>query len=656
MHHSPAPAKYLSALLAAMMLCACAIKPEPITTSEIKSFATDRVTRVDADQEPIRGAVSLHEAMARALKYNLDTRVEMAQSALKIKELDLSEYKLLPNIVANSGYAGRDNTSSSNSRNLATGLIGTNNTTSTERDLLSADLSMSWNVLDFGLSYVKAQQLGDEALIAVEARRKIANRVIEDVRTAYWRAVTYQRLIQRLRGLEGRALRARSAARTLYDEGKTQPTLALSYERELVEVRREIQKVEGDLIVAKSQLAALMNLRPGISFTLVDSRSGATLVLSKSADKLVQQALENRPEMHEIAYRLRINQKEATAALLELLPGAQLYLGGNFDSNRFLLNNNWLSYGAKASWNLMKLVAYPAKKDVLDAQDKLLDQRSLALTMAIMTQVHVSRARYTHAQRELHTTADYLNIQNDILAQVRAQAQTDKAGEQALIREEMNALLAEVRYDLAHAQMQNAFANVYTALGLDPFDSTINLGADVKTISIGLQKLWQKRGDAMGAKSKNLLRAPRKPRALPANATLPPQFGQQPGPNTNSALQPPTPAPGITSRSVGGTFLAPSPIGQPPEPNLPTHGINKDGTKQPNAPELPAGLKTLAPANSGVPPMPAPMKTGEPPMPGKQSLKAPETPSLTTGSTLPAPEVKPEAVTPPEVAPKNNAE
>jgi outer membrane protein TolC len=639
--------KLMPAFLLAATLAACATRPQPLTNSEVTSFALDKLARVDLAQEPIRGPVSLHEAMARSLKYNLDTRIEMAQTALRIKELDLSEYKLLPNIVANSGYSGRDNNSSSNSRNLTTGTIGTSNTTSTERDLLSSDLTLSWNVLDFGLSYVRAQQLGDEALIAVEARRKIANRVIEDVRTAYWRAVTYQRLIQRLRGLEGRALTARAAARTLYNEGKTQPTLALSYERELVEVRREIQKVEGDLIVAKSQLAALMNLRPGINFTMVDSRSGASLVMSKSADKLVQQALENRPEMHEIALRLRINQKEATAALLELLPGAQLYLGGNFDSNRFLLNNNWLAYGAKASWNLMKLVAYPAKKEVLNAQDNLLDQRALALTMAIMTQVHVSRARYVHAQRELHTTADYLNIQNDILAQVRAQAKTDKAGEQALIREEMNALLAEVRFDLAHAQMQNAFANVYTAMGLDPFDATINLGADVKTVSSGLLALWKKRGDTMGAKTVNLLRAPRKPRALPANTGLAPQFGQQSSGQPYTGPQPPQPAPGLTSRSIGGTFLTPPPVGQNADTSLPTHGI-----KLPNTPELSTGPKSVEPPKSSSPPMPTPSKSNEPPMPGKQSFRVPAATAIEPATVKATGEGK----LSPDPEAKNNAE
>ncbi|MFM9975885.1 MAG: TolC family protein [Beijerinckiaceae bacterium] len=511
--------------------------------------------------------------MARALKYNLDTRVELAQTALRIRELDLAEYKLLPGIVANSGYAGRDNNSSSNSRNLATGRIGTDNTTSTERDLLSADLALSWNVLDFGLSYVRAQQLADEALIAVEARRRVAGRVIEDVRTSYWRAVTFQRLSKRLKGLEGRVSTARASARILYNEGKTQPTLALGYERELVEVRREIQKVEGELLVAKSQLGALMNVEPHVAFSLVDSRAGATLTLNRPMNELVQIALENRPEMHEVALRSRIGQKEAVAALLELLPGVQLYLGGNFDSNRFLLNNNWLSYGARASWNLLKVLSYPARKDVLDAQGKQLDERALALTMAIMTQVHVSRARYIQARRELETTADYLNIQNDILAQVRAQASTDKAGEQALIREELNALLAEVRFDLAHSQFQSAFASIYSSLGLDPFDASINLGSDVKTVSSGLQRLWKSRGDAIGSKSIGLLRAPRAPKPAQSVAALPPGPGLPPLPGqSQNGLTGQPPVPGSQSRSVGGAFLPPLPPGTTPADLVTTQG------------------------------------------------------------------------------------
>jgi outer membrane protein TolC len=492
-----------------ILLAGCAVHPEPLSPLESAAFGENRLERIIAQQEKVSGAISLHEAMARAIKFNLDTRVEQAQAALKLKELDLSHYKMLPALVANSGYAGRDNTSASSSQSISTGRQSLEPSTSTERNLLSADLTFSWNILDFGLSYVRARQLADEALIAEETRRRVANRVIEDVRTAYWRAVTAERLASRMRGLEARVQGALRDARKQYADANVNPVTALSYERDLIEVRRQIQQVDADLAVAKSQLAALMNLTPGTPFRLVDARAASVPTLRRSPAEMVLIALTNRPEMREVQYRIRINDKETTAALLELLPGAQLYLGGNYDSNKFLFNNNWLAYGAKASWNLLKLAQFPARKASIDAQGTLLDERSMALTMAIMTQVHVSRARYALAYRDLKTAADMLNVQNSLRAQIRSQIAVDRSGEQLLIKEELNALLAEVRFDLSHAQLQNAFASVYGALGLDPIDQSVDLSADVKVLAKQLEKVWRARGDGMGTKAVNLIRAAR---------------------------------------------------------------------------------------------------------------------------------------------------
>jgi outer membrane protein TolC len=560
MRHTALP-KALASFFALSLVAGCAIKPEPLTRDELAAYGDDKLARVASDQEAITRSISLYEAMARALKYNLDAKVEMAQTALKLREADLAEYKLLPSFVANSGFARRDNELATRSKDLTTGRTSATYSTSTDDGSFASDVTLSWNVLDFGLSYVRAQQLGDDALIAEEMRRKVANRVTEDVRTAYWRALTYQRLIARLRDLEGRAQRARAAARKLYSEGQTPPMLALAYERELVEIRREIEKVEGELVVAKDQLGALMNVPPGTRFSLVDDRVTLGSAITASAETMTRAALQNRPELHEVAYRTRINEKEAAAALLELLPGAQLYLGGNADTSKYLFNNNWLSYGAKASWNLMKLFQYPARKEVIDAQDRLLDQRALAVTMAVMTQVHVARVRYLHSVRELRTAADYLNVQNDILAQVRAQAKAERVGEQPVIREEMNALLAEVKFDLAHAQVQNALALIYSSTGLDPIDPTVDLTADVAPLSKSLSRLWEARGKSLGARPVSLLRAPRHPKPLPQAPMG--EWSQTPtdGASGSLKLAPPAPAPGARSRSIGGTFLPPEQSG-----------------------------------------------------------------------------------------------
>lgn len=199
--------------------------------------------------------------------------------------------------------------------------------------------------------------------------------------------------------------------------------------------------------------------------------------------------------MRELAYRSRIGDLEAEAALLELLPGIQLYKTANFDSNDFLLDNNWISWGAKASWNLIRLFQYPARKQVADAESELNRQRSLAMTMAIMTQVEVARVRYHYLRQSALTAQQYHGIQLRLLDQVRQSADSGSASEQSLIREEMNALESSVQYDIAYADLQNAFATIYASIGVNPWGDYLDTELDVATLATSLRQVWRERGD-----------------------------------------------------------------------------------------------------------------------------------------------------------------
>jgi FAD/FMN-containing dehydrogenase len=210
---------------------------------------------------------------------------------------------------------------------------------------------------------------------------------------------------------------------------------------------------------------------------------------------MIWTAMTNRAEMKDVWYKQRINDHELDAAFLELLPGIQVYAGTNFDSNEFLYNHNWLNWGAKAGWNLLKVVQYPAKREVINGQGDLLDARALALTMAVMTQVHVSRVRFYHFQKELKTATEFLEVQTRLVALMRDEARADRISEQTLIREEMNTLVAEVKRDIAHASLQNAFANVYASMGLDPYAADLPFDKDVRSLASALRAVWLERGD-----------------------------------------------------------------------------------------------------------------------------------------------------------------
>lgn len=492
--------RILASACAAVLLSGCALTPQPLSDEAVNRFTEANLADVVAGQEPITGPIGLYEAMARALKYNLDFRVEMMNKALARAKVDVKSYDMLPKAVASAGYAGRSNFSGGKSRSLITGIESLEPSTSAEKEIVTADMTFSWNILDFGLSYIRAKQAADEALIAEERKRKVVNRIIEDVRTAYWRALSAQRLVGALSRLKRRVARALVNSRQLSTSGQAAPLTALTYERELVEIKRQIQDLQRDLRTAKMQLAALMNVPPGVKFTLRATRHNGRkpLIRMKSA-QLIALALRNRPELREAAYKQRINAKEADAALVELLPGAQIYAAANFDSNDFLFHSNWLSWGAKASWNLMRVFTYPARRKLIEARDELNHQQALALTMAVMTQVHVARARYHFLRRSLHTAREYLNVQHRILRQVRAAAASDATSEQSLIREEMNTLVARARYDIAYANVQNAYAGVFASVGVDPYGDEVSTTMNVKQLAGALRKVWSSRGDWAGS-------------------------------------------------------------------------------------------------------------------------------------------------------------
>lgn len=481
------------------LLAGCAVTPVPLTQAEIASRAAANMESLDRGQEPVTAPIGLYEAMARAVKYNLDHRVEMMRVTLSQKQLRNASAQMLPQLVANAGYAGRDRYDASYSRTLFSGTRSAEPSTSSEKETVSADLTFSWHVLDFGLSYVRAQQAADKALVAEEQKRKVANQIMEDVRTAYWRAISAERLLNGLNALEARVRKTQDKNRALRRAGQTSPLTSLTYERELVDIKRKIQKLERELTTARHKLAALMNLKPGTKFTLVvPKREMVDLKLAATPEEMMAVALRNRPEFREALYRGRINEKEARAALLEVLPGAQLYAGLNIDTNDLLFSADWVNWGAKVGWNLMRLVQYPAAKASIEADGRLLDAQARALTMAVMTQVFVARVRYEHLRREAATAAEYYNVQRKILGQLKAQMSADATSEQNLIREEMNTLVAAVEFDIAYADLQNAFGAVYTSLGADPVDTPIDTAAPVDDIASALRQTWRGRGDMEG--------------------------------------------------------------------------------------------------------------------------------------------------------------
>ena len=482
-------------------LSSCAIKPIPLTTDEVQSRVKEDRAVLTQDQEPVSGPIDLYEAMARALKYNLDARVELMHKMLAQTQLDLSHYAMLPRLAANAGFDGRNNFSGGAAQSLLTGRQVLEPFTSSEKNIFSADLSLSWNVLDFGMSYIRAKQASDDVLIAEEERRRVANRVMQDVRSAYWRAVSAERILPSLKMLDEWVKSALEKSQVIQDEKLSTPLVPLQYRLDLLNTQRYVQQLFRELSTAKLHLAALINLPPAHEHELVlmvPGREAGTLNLPLDMSVLEDRALEARPELRMIDYRRRINARETKAAILEMIPSLNLQVGGNYNSNAFLFNQNWAAYAARASWNLLNIFRYPARAKTIEAQDKVLHTQNLALTMAIMSQVHVSVAQVAQAKKETSTARLYHDTQSQIAEQTRLAWRTARLSEQAVLRERVNQVAAELRYDAAEAELQTAWASLLAAVGEDVLPNDLRQEQSVSDLALEVRTRW--------AKSKELLK------------------------------------------------------------------------------------------------------------------------------------------------------
>ena len=78
----------------------CATKVDPLTNEERFTRVTEDMVSMFADQEPVNGPITVGEAIARALKYNLDHRLKKMESALAVRKYEFDRTGLLPKIVA----------------------------------------------------------------------------------------------------------------------------------------------------------------------------------------------------------------------------------------------------------------------------------------------------------------------------------------------------------------------------------------------------------------------------------------------------------------------------------------------------------------------------------------------------------------------------
>lgn len=464
-------------LVAIAVLAGCAVAPPgQLTSTDMLNQANADQRAMFAAQERIMAPITLDEAIARAVKYNLQQRLALMERALEDNLVDVQKQGMLPKLTARAGLRTRSNDYGSSSESLISGTQSLEPSTSQERTGNSADLQLSWNVLDFGLSYFGAKAQGNKALAAEERRRRVVADIIRETRAAYWNAVTAERLEGQVGDTLAQARQTLDYARQTEQKRLVAPIVALRYQRDLLNMVRQTEALGNELAQTKAKLAALMNLAPGTEFNLA-APDAATLQEPKLAYELQDlEALSmvRRPELREEGYLARNAVLETRMSLLKLFPNAALFGGLNYDSNKYLANQNWADAGVQVSWNLLSVLSIPSIQRVGDAREQVADLRRQALRMTVLTQVHVAWLERERAEAAYKRASELSRLQDAIQVQTENAARSNSETQLELVRARVETLLATRARDLSYAELVNAQNTVYQAAGIDPLPERID--------------------------------------------------------------------------------------------------------------------------------------------------------------------------------------
>src|SRR5580693_7716487 len=455
--------------IALLALGGCTLVPHPLTDADRLAEADRDRAEMYGNQQPLTHALTLHEAFARALRYNLDGRVKLIEEALSQDDLDLSRYDLLPKAYVNAGFTSRNNVNGSSS-NLVNPPFTQSlaPSTSTDQNDSTADLLLSWNLLDFGVSYFGARQQSDRVLIGQEERRKVIQTLLQDVRRAYWRAAS----AQRLSGQIAESIRAAEAAlpdaRKVETEGLRSPVDSLRYQKALLDLIRQLEGAQSLLAVSKTELAQLINLPPGQPYSLAVPHDLRVKSVPLPIGQMEETALLLNPDIRELSYQKRISVDETHKALLRLLPGITFSYDPSYDSNSFLVNHYWATGAVRIGGYLNGLLTFPSTYRRATNGEKLADLKREAMSMAVLAKLHIAYQQYLAASRDFQRSQEISDVDSRLYDQIRNRTATDVGGALERISAQVSAVTSQLRSYQSYAEAQAALGRLYATLGIDP--------------------------------------------------------------------------------------------------------------------------------------------------------------------------------------------
>jgi len=177
-------------------------------------------------------------------------------------------------------------------------------------------------------------------------------------------------------------------------------------------------------------------------------------------------ALFYRPELTQALYKINETEKQKYLVVLERLPSLGFNLGYNYDSDKFLLHQNWWSDNISLAWNLLNLATIPGALDTTETQIEAAKLTHLASSAVVLGEIRVLLYNYKMKKYD-YTLAEQESVySNDIYQHSLNNFAANLSEKQVLLTDKLVAMNAELTRLRAFVDTRNLLEDIIMSLGL----------------------------------------------------------------------------------------------------------------------------------------------------------------------------------------------
>lgn len=412
--------------------------------------------------------LTLQDILDITLERNLDLMVKSQEIAIQQEIATHEKLGLIPDLIAGGIISERDSLRGSSSESLDPSVNPAPPSFSSERMTKLWDLTFTWHLLDFGLSYYRSRQEVNRTLMECLEYKRLQQNLILNVIRQYWKAIVSKRALEKAKSLIDKA-QAHINHYQYATNNKIVPKIwGLRNEQELIGLQIQLKTFQNDYTNANLELSVLMGLPPSCPYELADAEYKPIELVQYELDNLEEMALINRPELFASDIEVKINADEVRASFIKMFPNANIFGSYFHDENKFLVHNYWLEAGIRTSWNLLALPQYYNGFQIAGERKELARKNRIALSMGVIAQVHLIYLKYLENLDQYKLAHELEGVNNRILDAAEEEVMLGKLHDAHLLRYETETFFSEINALKAYAEMQNTLAQLSNTLGM-PF-------------------------------------------------------------------------------------------------------------------------------------------------------------------------------------------